>query len=282
MIRRFREIDCVGEAIDLNLPEWAKQEEVYRPNRDRDYFISRSLLRVMAVLAAIRRQAHTALGKDVPAIGALCFLLGWLLLCVASHTTAFLICQLALEVIILCFLTGQASKRILQSASLAGLFSLLLVLPAFWWGNGVLMLLIPFKTFLTVTALGILQECLPWNQLTGALRFFHIPQPVIFLLDTTLHYVILLGEMAEDLLTALKLRSVGHNGKKYHAIGGVLGVLFLRSQEMSEILYEAMVCRGFTGEYYPSLGKRFHRAAVFLLMVFLGYCYLFLLLEVRL
>lgn len=271
-----------GEAIDLNLPEWAKQEEIYRPNRDRDYFISRSLLRVMSVLAAIRRQAQTTWDKDVPAVGALCFLLGWLLLSVAAHTMAFLICQLALEVVALCFLTGQASRRILSSAGLAGLFSLMLMLPAFWWGNSGLVLLLPVKTFLTVTALGILQECLPWNQLTRALRFFHIPQPVIFLLDTTLRYVILLGEMAEDLLTALKLRSVGHNRKKHRAIGGVLGVLFLRSQEMSEVLYEAMVCRGFTGEYYPSPGKHFHWADVFLLLVFLGYCYLFLSLEVHL
>ena len=236
----------------------------------------------MAVLSAVRRQARIAIRKEIPAAGTLCFLLGWLLLCVASHTSAFLICQLALESVVLCFLTGQSSRWILQSSILAAAFSLLLVLPAFLLGSGVLVMLIPFKTFLTVTALGILQEFLPWNQLTRGLRFFHVPQTVIFILDTTLRYVALLGASAEDMLIALKMRSIGYNAKKHKALGGILGMLFLRSKEMSEAMYEAMVCRGFTGEYFPAKEKRWCYADFLFLLLFLGDCYLFLLLEVRL
>ena len=56
--------------------------------------------------------------------------------------------------------------------------------------------MIPCKTFLTVAALGMLTEFLPWNQLTAAMRVFHLPQVVIFIFDTTLRYIVLLGEIA--------------------------------------------------------------------------------------
>lgn len=266
----------------MNLPEWAKHEEAYRPNRDRDYFISRSLLRVMAVLSAVRRQARMAMRKEISAAGALCFLLGWLLLCAASHTSAFLVCQFALETVVLCFLPGQSSRWILQSAVLATSFSLLLVLPAFLMGSGALVMLLPFKTFLTVTALGIFHGFLPWNQLTRGLRLFHVPQTVIFILDTTLRFVALLGVSAEDMLIALKMRSIGYNAQKQRALGGILGMLFLRAKDLSEAMYEAMVCRGFTGEYFPAKEKRFCLADFLFLLLFLGDGYLFLLLEVRL
>ena len=34
----------------MDLPDWAKREESYRPDKDRDAFISRSLLRMMEML----------------------------------------------------------------------------------------------------------------------------------------------------------------------------------------------------------------------------------------
>ena len=42
---------------------------------------------------------------------------------------------------------------------------------------------------------------------------------------------------------------MGRNRRKQRAAGAVLGTLFLRAQRLSEATYEAMVCRGFTGEY---------------------------------
>jgi cobalt/nickel transport system permease protein len=47
----------------------------------------------------------------------------------------------------------------------------------------------------------------------------------------------------------LKLRSVGRNKEKYTSVSGVAGTMFIKSKEMSEEMYEAMECRGFTGEY---------------------------------
>ena len=40
----------------MKLPEWAVREEIYNPGSDRDYFISRSLLKIVSILTALRGQ----------------------------------------------------------------------------------------------------------------------------------------------------------------------------------------------------------------------------------
>ena len=44
----------------MKLPEWAAREEIYNPGSDRDYFISRSLLRLVSILKALRQQHELA------------------------------------------------------------------------------------------------------------------------------------------------------------------------------------------------------------------------------
>jgi cobalt/nickel transport system permease protein len=58
-----------------------------------------------------------------------------------------------------------------------------------------------------------------------------------------------LGEYAMNLLSALKLRSVGKNKAKQRSLSGIAGTLFLRSGHMARTLHQAMECRGFTGSY---------------------------------
>ena len=86
----------------------------------------------------------------------------------------------------------------------------------------------------------------------GALKRFFFPDLFIFVFDITIKYIVMLGEFALQMLYALKLRSVGRNRSKYGSIGGVGGMLFIKSRNMSEEMYYAMECRGFTGEYHAS------------------------------
>lgn len=144
---------------------------------------------------------------------------------VLARTTAFLWAVLAGELVLLCFHRGRQLRQVLGAALAAALFCAVIVAPSFFLGNGRYALLLPCKTFLTVTALMLLQENLAWHELTGALRTFRIPSLVIFILDTTLRYIAILGQEASELLTALKLRSVGHNPDKQAAMSGVAGIM---------------------------------------------------------
>lgn len=60
-----------------------------------------------------------------------------------------------------------------------------------------------------------------------------------------------------EMLYALKLKSIGKNDKKYLSLSGVMGNLFLKSKDMSEEMYSAMECRGFTGEYSSKIKFQF-------------------------
>ena len=105
------------------------------------------------------------------------------------------------------------------------------------------------KVMICVTAVGEFNRTTQWNHVTGALRKFHVPGVVIFIMDITFRYIVLLGKLMEELLTAVELRSVGRNDKKYASVGGIMGVTFLRGSEMNKEMYEAMQCRGFTDDY---------------------------------
>lgn len=263
----------------IKLPDWACHDETYTPDRDRDYYITRSLLRLMLVLQALRQQAGRQ--QRVSALpGLSCTLLLILSLVLTQHS-AYLFAVGAGEAVLLCLLPAKTLRQNLAGALLATAFCTLIVLPALWLGNGHRVLLLPAKTLLTVIALNLLQENFAWHSLTHACRQLHVPGIAIFVLDTTLRYIVLLGEEAAQLLTALKLRSVGHNPHKGRAIGGLLGVLLLRSQQMSLEMYDAMRCRCFTGDYpAPPTRLRLCRCDLLLAALTLGYLYLFLRLEV--
>ena len=264
----------------MRLSEWMIREEEYQPGKDRDYFISRSFLRVLAVLVSFRHQAHKRIMDKVPARTVLILFVLWLFLTVSAHTPAFLLCQLAGILALLCLLDGRVIRQLLGTAVAAMSFSFFLLFPALFLGTGNrTLLMIPFKTFLTVSSLGIVTELLSWHQMPAALRAFRLPQEVIFLLDTALRCIVLLGERAGEMLTALKLRSVGHNPHKSRAAGGVLGSLFLYSRDMSEEMYQAMVCRCFTGEYPAAPSRRAGWMDAALWAVFLVYLFLFLRME---
>lgn len=105
-------------------------------------------------------------------------------------------------------------------------FSALILLPAVFIGNPQILLIITTKVFVSVTLIGILSAGTSWNKLTASLRSFHIPDIFIFTLDITLKYIAVLGEICMEILTSLRLRSVGQNRKKHSPFLGYWGFPF--------------------------------------------------------
>ena len=173
-------------------------------------------------------------------------------------------------------------RQLLLPPVLAAAFSLLILLPAILFTANPLTLLLPCKTFLTVLASGLFASLYSWNRITAAISWFHIPQILIFILDTALRYIFLLGNLSRDFLTALSLRSIGCNHQKSRAIAGITGNLFLKSQEMSQEMYHAMQCRGFTGTYPHSHQLPWKGADIVLLLLFAVLFFIYLRLELLL
>lgn len=263
----------------IELPSWVKREEHYTPVTDRESFISRSVLRLMQVLFKIKQQDTGAFTEDSNSVIKLSFVIFMVLLIVSSRNAAFLLSVFAVEMVCLSLLRGLAIRRILKASLLAASFCGLILLPAVLGGNAHTFTLLVIKTFLTVVCMSLLRETMPWNALTSGLRFLHVPHMFIFILDITMKYIVLLGEICLNMFEALALRSVGKNREKSKAVSGIAGAVFIKSKEMSEEMYQAMCCRGFTGEYHLAAGHGWHKKDVLYILGALFFLSLFIYLE---
>lgn len=81
----------------------------------------------------------------------------------------------------------------------------------------------------------------------GALRFLRVPRAVVVQLMLTFRYLSVLAEEVSRILLAYRLRS-GRKGVAYGQWGPLAGQWLMRSLAKAERVYNAMQCRGFTGD----------------------------------
>ncbi len=259
------------------LPQWLMKNENYIPQKDKDTFVDRSILSVFQVISKIKAQDYAS--SSLPRVNtSLMVFFTFVLLLLISITKSFVFIGIigVYLLVVLSLLKADSLVRILKMSLGVTLLTLVIMLPAAWWGNYYSCIMITSKVFVTITAIGILSGNTKWNAITGALKRFYIPDLFIFILDITIKYMYLLGEFALHMLYALRLRSVGRNRSKYSSMGGIAGTVFLQSKEMAEDMYHAMECRGFTGEY-PVFRKRKLSVVDYLYIVLnLGFFLLFI------
>jgi cobalt/nickel transport system permease protein len=233
------------------VPEWMKISDCYVPPKDGGTFAVKTIKSLGGVMSRLKVQHGHEKKHAIPALFK--FLLMVVLLILLSTSQNRLITMLFAAVIqvYLCMWPPKDILSILKPSMAAALLAFVLFVPAMIMnpGGSSNNLHIVLKVFLSLEMVSIFNHTTQWNHITGALRKLHIPGIFIFTLDITLKYVVLLGTLIVDILTALSFRSVGKNNKKYQSVGGVMGVTFIRGAEMSQEMYEAMRCRGFTDDY---------------------------------
>jgi cobalt/nickel transport system permease protein len=88
-----------------------------------------------------------------------------------------------------------------------------------------------------------------WTQLVKSLYILKVPKLIISVLDMTYRFIFVLLRVASDIFEARFLRTVGKirasENRKF--IAKSIAFLFLKSNYMSEEIYEAMLSRGYTG-----------------------------------
>ena len=278
-------VDEIGSMVEGEvaketvLPSWMCESEAYEPNIDKDGFITKSAQAILGVLAKLKWNA----GKDrrfsaSPSLK-LCYTFLFILLTACSKNYLFSLIMVAGTILALASYPASAMKQILSGTIGAVLFSIFILLPAVFMGNPQILLTIGTKVFLSVTLIGMLSAGTAWNKLTASLRAFHIPDIFIFTLDITLKYIAVLGEFCMEILTSLRLRSIGQNKKKAKAFSGILGISFLKSREMADEMYAAMCCRGFVGEYKTGRKYAFRKQDIFYIFSMIAVVGLFVYLE---
>ena len=258
------------------IPSWMCETEQYVPSIDKDGFITKSTQAVLGVLSKLKWKE----GKDrcLSALK-LCYTFLYILLTACSKNYVFSLIMAGGTILALATYPAETMKQILSGTFGAVLFSALILLPAVFIGNPQILLIITTKVFVSVTLIGILSAGTSWNKLTASLRSFHIPDIFIFTLDITLKYIAVLGEICMEILTSLRLRSVGQNRKKAQSFSGILGISFLKSREMAEEMYAAMCCRGFVGEYKTQKTSTFRKQDILSILLMIGVTGIFIYFE---
>ncbi|MCR5667070.1 MAG: energy-coupling factor transporter transmembrane protein EcfT [Eubacterium sp.] len=257
------------------IPSWMQKEESYAAVKDRDRFITKSMLNILSLLERFRENGSVYC-NGINALVKLIYTIYAIVLTACSHNMLFTYFLLGAFVIRSCFLRERQLSRVMSGAVIATMMSVLFLLPSVFMGSPATMLTISLKVFFSVGMLLLMSVTTRWNMLTGALRCIGIPDIFIFTFDITLKYIALIGEMSRQLLIALKIRSVGKNDRKATSFAGIVGVLFLKSKETSEELFGAMQCRGFVGEYNAIRSARIRKRDV-LAFVLMGAAFLFFL-----
>ena len=227
------------------------EKDGYAPAEDSGAFIAKTMKTIGAAMGKVSAQKGHEKGHALPALLKLVLLIVCIFALSACRSRIVIMAFAAAVLGYLCTWPAEDILHIIKTALTAAVISLLIFLPAMIMKpsgipNNVTVIC---KVFITVVMLSIFNHTTQWNQITLSLKKLHVPAVFIFTLDITLKYIVLLGNLINDLLTSMLLRSVGKNDRKYTSVGAVMGVTFTRGAEMNREMYEAMQCRGFTDDY---------------------------------
>lgn len=234
----------------VGIPEWITKEENQLPEMGRDAFINKSILSLLSVISKIKAQDTRKQSKYEANVGVkVLFTFGLVIMISVTGSFSFVAAIIVYLLLKLSFMEAKQIIQILKISILMTGFAFVILLPAAIWGYSYSLVMIPSKVFATITAVNILSKTSKWSNIIKALKSLFMPDIFILVLDITIKYILLLGELALQLLYALKLRSVGVNRSKQTFLAGISATVFLKSKEMAEEMYGAMQCRGFTGDY---------------------------------
>ena len=231
-----------------DIPDWLTSPEQYQPVASRDGFVTRNLLSVSSVLAFFRFGGKASpLSPSAPT--KLLIMLVCILLTSLSRNFLFVLMMLAVVLVRACLLPREALARMMAGAAAAAGVTLLIMLPATLLGQPQSALTMATKAFVATGLVLTVALTTPEADLTRALRLLRVPAIAILTIDLTLRSIVRLGEAASEVLTSLRLRSVGRNPNRSTTMGGIGGMVLLKAGRAAQETHDAMRCRGFDGTY---------------------------------
>lgn len=226
-----------------------KETEAYIPLKDNPSFLEKTSKQLCRLLAKIKRQTAQRRKREVSAALALLLLFVTVFLTVLAQNRSFPFLLLSVMLVFTACYDGACIRAILSQTFAGAAFAMLFTLPAALCGNPHPMQTITLKTAVTVMAVALVNHTLYWNQICASISRIPLMDTFLFVFDLTIRYLVSLGRICEQLLEALRLRSVGRNADKKTGMGGILGVTYLKSRRMAQETYQAMQCRGYDGKY---------------------------------
>ena len=151
---------------------------------------------------------------------------------------------------------------LMRRAALVLPFSATFALITWWSGDPARAVAIAEKSFLSGFGALLLIATTPLTQLLAALEWLRVPRLLILVTQFIYRYLFVISEQAQHMRLAAQSRS-GSGApatRRFQAAAGALSVLFARSWERADGIYRAMLARGFTGRFIPSVRPHLHPA----------------------
>ena len=230
---------------------WILKKDNYKPKPDRDFFIDKSILSIVSKITMFKKDSQTSRSFFYRLNPGLKFITTMALILVNSflrETTSVLL-VFAYLLLSLALIDIKEIKKIIPICSFALFFSTMILLPSAFFGNFANSLIIIIKVVSTVIAINIFAYTTETHQMTKAIKMLRVPDMFILIMDMTIKYIVIVGDIAVNMLHSLKMRSVGKNRRKVTSLSGIIGFLFMRSKKFSEDVHSSMLCRGFNGRY---------------------------------
>lgn len=259
--------------------QWLFKDDDYTPTKDKDAFLDKSILSMLKVISKIQTSGKISEDGFLYEVNVFLKLVSafvFIIFLSLSMKWEFIIASAFIYIIFFLFIKSEDKKKIFTMQFTVFIFTFLLLLPSIILKNINNSFMILFKVTLSIGFVSIFSYTSSWYESAKALKILFIPDIFIFVLETALRYIYLLGQESLLMLTALKIKMVGKNNEKYKSISNVMGNLFLKSKTMGEEMYSAMECRGFTGEYSSKFELNLKKYDyIYILMVLVYVCLFF-------
>ena len=128
-------------------------------------------------------------------------------------------------------------------------FSIVFAAMAWWAGDLPTALTLVAKSFLSILAALTLAASTPWTRLLDALAFLRVPRPLLLVIQFLARYLFVVADQVVQMRHAAYSRGGRGSAHAFQAAAGAIGVLFARSWERADGVYQAMLARGFTGRF---------------------------------
>ena len=249
------------------IPSWLTVNEDYTPPKDKSGFITKSQKSVVAVMSKFKINSGVYKTKEANTSVRLFAVLLLIILTAVAKNYSFVLFMLGVTAVRVALLKADKIRSLFNVLIPAMIISVIILLPAVFMGHPKTLLTVLGKVAVSTTLIILFNLTAPFNSITSSLKSFHIPDVVIFTFDITIKYIFILSEICLEMLTALKIRSIGKNDNKKSSASGILGTVFIKAKQSGEETVKAMECRGFGGKYTVTRHEKL-KARDFLYMLF--------------
>jgi cobalt/nickel transport system permease protein len=110
--------------------------------------------------------------------------------------------------------------------------------------------MLTLRVFDSLTLSFLILATTPFTEIVRALKLFRVPDTLLLILTLTYKYVYLFSRVIADMYRAKKARLVlGISASEFRKwSAGRMALVFRKTEQRVEDIYNAMVCRGFSGE----------------------------------